>query len=73
LLEGVDVGEVTAVVAVCTRFRDETAGAPMFKIPPGPVGAGAREPLSVVDVELSLSQQHCGAHIDDVSNRVETC
>jgi hypothetical protein len=27
LLEGVDAGEVTTVVAVCPRFRDETAGA----------------------------------------------
>jgi hypothetical protein len=46
---------------------------PMFKIPPGLVGASAREPLGVVDVELSLSQQHGGAHVGDVSNRVETC
>jgi len=46
---------------------------PMFKIPRGLVGAGARESLSVVDVELSLSQQYRGAHVGDVSNRVEPC
>ena len=65
---------VTGVVPVCTRcvvMRPPVP--PMFKMPPGLVGAGAREPLGVVDVELSLSQQYRGAHVGDVSNRVETC
>jgi hypothetical protein len=41
---------------------------PMFKMPPALVGANAGEPLGVVDVGLSLSQQHRGAHVGDVSN-----
>jgi hypothetical protein len=61
-------------VAVCTRrvvMRPPVP--PMFKIPPGLVCASAREPIGVVDVELSLSQQHRGAHVGDVLNRVEIC
>jgi hypothetical protein len=65
---------VPAVVAVCPRcvvMRPPVP--PVLKMPAGLVGAGAREPLGVVDVELSLRPQHRGAHVGDVANRVETC